>query len=89
MGKRSWGFESLQPHLNTSASCGAPLRRALLHGAELRARACVTRILHSNGRATGVEWMDVDGTRSFDDPHSPFFGLSDHVPLIARFMLAC
>jgi endonuclease/exonuclease/phosphatase family metal-dependent hydrolase len=35
----------------------------------------------------GVEWMDMDGTCSFDDPRSPFFGLSDHVPLIARFIL--
>jgi endonuclease/exonuclease/phosphatase family metal-dependent hydrolase len=35
----------------------------------------------------GVEWMDLDGTASFDDPRSPFFGLSDHVPLIANFIL--
>lgn len=35
----------------------------------------------------GVEWMDLDGTCSFDDPRSPFYGLSDHVPLIANFTL--
>jgi endonuclease/exonuclease/phosphatase family metal-dependent hydrolase len=35
----------------------------------------------------GVEWMDLNGTASFDDPRSPFFGLSDHVPLIANFIL--
>lgn len=35
----------------------------------------------------GIEWMDVDGTASFDDPRSPFYGLSDHVPLIANFIL--
>jgi len=35
----------------------------------------------------GVEWMDLDGTCAFDDPRSPFFGLSDHVPLIANFTL--
>jgi endonuclease/exonuclease/phosphatase family metal-dependent hydrolase len=35
----------------------------------------------------GIEWMDLDGTSSFDDPRSPFFGLSDHVPLIANFIL--
>jgi endonuclease/exonuclease/phosphatase family metal-dependent hydrolase len=35
----------------------------------------------------GIEWMDLEGTCSFDDPRSPFYGLSDHVPLIARFTL--
>jgi endonuclease/exonuclease/phosphatase family metal-dependent hydrolase len=35
----------------------------------------------------GIEWMDLTGTHSFDDPRSPFFGLSDHVPLIANFTL--
>jgi len=39
----------------------APLRRALLAGAELRERTWVTRILHENGRATGAEWIDVEG----------------------------
>lgn len=33
----------------------------------------------------GITWVDVDGTRSFDDAGSPFGGLSDHVPLVARF----
>lgn len=32
-----------------------------------------------------VEWLDLAGTRRFGDPHSPFHGLSDHVPLLARF----
>lgn len=35
----------------------------------------------------GVEWMDLDGTCSFDDAKSPFHGLSDHCPLIANFTL--
>ncbi|MBK7861635.1 MAG: endonuclease/exonuclease/phosphatase family protein [Archangiaceae bacterium] len=35
----------------------------------------------------GLEWMDLEGTCAFDDPKSPFFGLSDHVPLIANFTL--
>jgi choline dehydrogenase-like flavoprotein len=39
----------------------APLRHALMHGAELRERAWVTRVLHANGRATGVEWTDARG----------------------------
>jgi endonuclease/exonuclease/phosphatase family metal-dependent hydrolase len=33
----------------------------------------------------GITWVDVDGTRSFDDTTNPFCGLSDHVPLLARF----
>jgi endonuclease/exonuclease/phosphatase family metal-dependent hydrolase len=33
----------------------------------------------------GVAWLDLDGTRRFGDRSSPFTGLSDHVPLIARF----
>jgi endonuclease/exonuclease/phosphatase family metal-dependent hydrolase len=35
----------------------------------------------------GVAWLDVDGTRAFGDRASAFHGLSDHVPLIARFAL--
>lgn len=34
-----------------------------------------------------VEWSDVAGTHRFGDPASPFYGLSDHMPLIARFHL--
>jgi endonuclease/exonuclease/phosphatase family metal-dependent hydrolase len=33
----------------------------------------------------GVAWIDLDGTRPFGDRRAPFAGLSDHVPLIARF----
>jgi len=33
----------------------------------------------------GVRWVDLDGTARFGDRRSPFSGLSDHVPLIARF----
>ncbi len=33
----------------------------------------------------GVRWVDMDGTRPFGDRQGPFHGLSDHVPLIARF----
>ncbi len=36
----------------------------------------------------GVEWVDLDGTRPFGDRASPFAGLSDHMPLIARFRCA-
>jgi endonuclease/exonuclease/phosphatase family metal-dependent hydrolase len=35
----------------------------------------------------GVRWQDMDGTCRFGDRASPFGGLSDHVPLIARFRL--
>jgi endonuclease/exonuclease/phosphatase family metal-dependent hydrolase len=30
-------------------------------------------------------FVDLEGTHTFGDPKSPFTGLSDHVPLIARF----
>ena len=35
----------------------------------------------------GMEWLDLEGTMPFGDDRSPFFGLSDHVPLIGRFQL--
>ena len=35
-----------------------------------------------------VRWLDAEDTRSFGDPTSRFHGLSDHMPLIARFELA-
>jgi choline dehydrogenase-like flavoprotein len=41
----------------------APLRLALQRGAELRERAWVTRIVHANGRASGVEWLDARGRK--------------------------
>ena len=34
-----------------------------------------------------IRWLDVDGTCAFGNPASGFYGLSDHVPLIARFDL--
>jgi gluconate 2-dehydrogenase alpha chain len=44
----------------------APLRVALQRGARLRERAWVTRIVHANGRASGVEWMDAQGRTHTD-----------------------
>ncbi|HYO55701.1 endonuclease/exonuclease/phosphatase family protein [Archangium sp.] len=35
----------------------------------------------------GVRWLDTDETCPFGDPRSRFHGLSDHMPLIARFHL--
>ncbi len=35
----------------------------------------------------GVRWLDCDGTCRFGDPQSPFFGLSDHMPMVGRFVL--
>lgn len=35
----------------------------------------------------GLRWLDLEGTRKFGDRQSPFYGKSDHVPLIARFEL--
>jgi len=37
--------------------------------------------------AGGVHWIDMEGTRPYGDKASPFHGLSDHVPLIARARL--
>lgn len=36
----------------------------------------------------GVSWIDCDGTCRFGDTSSPFWGLSDHMPILARFQLA-
>ena len=33
----------------------------------------------------GVRWLDMTGSAPFGDRSSPFFGKSDHMPLIARF----
>lgn len=35
----------------------------------------------------GVRWLDLEGTARFGDRSSPFWGKSDHMPLIARFEL--
>jgi endonuclease/exonuclease/phosphatase family metal-dependent hydrolase len=35
----------------------------------------------------GVRWQDLAETAPFGDRQSPFFGLSDHMPLIGRFSL--
>jgi gluconate 2-dehydrogenase alpha chain len=48
-------------HARTGAL--APLRRALLAGAELRADAFVYKITHDGRRATGVSYVDADGGR--------------------------
>jgi endonuclease/exonuclease/phosphatase family metal-dependent hydrolase len=34
-----------------------------------------------------IDWMDLEGTASFGDASGRFHGMSDHVPLIARFAL--
>ncbi len=35
----------------------------------------------------GIRWLDLDGTAPFGEKSGRFFGLSDHVPLIARFQI--
>jgi endonuclease/exonuclease/phosphatase family metal-dependent hydrolase len=35
----------------------------------------------------GLRWLDLDGTCAFGDRSSPFWGKSDHMPLIGRFAL--
>ena len=57
----------------------AMLRRALLTGlAELRPDSFVKRILITNGRATGVEWLDRDGQEHIET--------ADHVVVAAGAM---
>jgi hypothetical protein len=34
-----------------------------------------------------LHWLDMNDTAPFGDPTCRFHGLSDHVPLIARFRL--
>jgi hypothetical protein len=34
-----------------------------------------------------VNWLDLEGTCRYGDRSSPFWGKSDHMPLIARFEL--
>jgi gluconate 2-dehydrogenase alpha chain len=41
----------------------APLRRALLAGAELRPESFVDRLIHDGHRATGVSYLDARGNR--------------------------
>jgi endonuclease/exonuclease/phosphatase family metal-dependent hydrolase len=36
----------------------------------------------------GIKWLDFDGTHPFGDKTSPFHGLSDHAPLVARCRVA-
>lgn len=47
----------------------------------LRLRMHLDHVFAGNG----ITWVDVDGTRPYDDASSPFTGLSDHVPIVARF----
>jgi endonuclease/exonuclease/phosphatase family metal-dependent hydrolase len=35
--------------------------------------------------SSGIRWLDMDMTLPFGERVSPFHGLSDHVPLVARF----
>jgi len=35
--------------------------------------------------SAGIRWLDAEGTLAFGDMRSRFHGLSDHMPLIARF----
>jgi endonuclease/exonuclease/phosphatase family metal-dependent hydrolase len=35
----------------------------------------------------GLRWLDLEGSYPFDDPTSPFQGLSDHSPLLGHFSI--
>ncbi|HWE56480.1 MAG TPA: GMC family oxidoreductase [Acidimicrobiales bacterium] len=47
--------------INARIGALAPLRRAVLAGAEVRANAWVVKVLHSGRTATGVQWLDASG----------------------------
>ena len=49
----------------------------------MRLRMHLDHLFYGNG----VDCLDLEGTAAFGDRRSPFSGLSDHVPLIARFRL--
>ena len=49
----------------------------------MRLRMHLDHMFHGHG----VRWLDLDGSRTFGDRENPFHGLSDHVPLIGRFVV--
>jgi endonuclease/exonuclease/phosphatase family metal-dependent hydrolase len=72
------GFVGAQEHLGqVAAGDGASFPTAGF----MRLRMHLDHLFAGNG----VRWVDLDGTCRFGDRASPFCGLSDHVPLIARF----
>jgi endonuclease/exonuclease/phosphatase family metal-dependent hydrolase len=36
----------------------------------------------------GIRWLDFDDTHAFGDRSAPFYGLSDHMPMVARCRVA-
>jgi len=75
------GFDPAQERLG---QCDPSEPRGFPTAGFMRLRMHLDHLFAGNG----VEWIDVDGTRPFGDRTSPFAGLSDHVPLIARFRCA-
>lgn len=75
------GFVGAQERLG---QCDPRFPRAFSTAGFLRLRMHLDHLFAGNG----VSWLDLEGTRPFGDRRSPFTGLSDHVPLIARFRCA-
>ena len=55
-------------------------RRGFATAGFMRLRMHLDHVFGGNG----VRFEDMDGTASFDDRASPFYGLSDHAPLLTR-----
>jgi endonuclease/exonuclease/phosphatase family metal-dependent hydrolase len=72
------GFVGAQEHLGQITRDAAT---AFPTAGFMRLRMHLDHLFAGNG----VSWLDLDGTCRFGDRTSPFAGLSDHMPLIARF----
>jgi endonuclease/exonuclease/phosphatase family metal-dependent hydrolase len=84
-----------------NAAPGSPVHRVLVD--EAQAKSPEAQLGLDGARATsgianlrmrldhllgdGVRWLDMEGTHAFGERGAQFDGLSDHVPLIARFQV--
>jgi endonuclease/exonuclease/phosphatase family metal-dependent hydrolase len=75
------GFRCAQQELG-QLDTGYP--RAFATAGFLKLRMHLDHIFHGNG----VRFLDLEGTRPYDDRRSPFAGLSDHMPIIGRMRCA-
>ena len=75
------GFRCAQQELG-QLDPGYP--RAFATAGFMKLRMHLDHIFHGNG----VRFLDLEGTRPYDDRRSPFAGLSDHMPIIGRMRCA-
>ena len=67
----------------TGTAAAALAERAITDLPFSRSPQRLRRLDHVFG-GNGVRFEDMEGTAHFDDRSSPFYGLSDHAPLLAR-----